>query len=786
MNPATKPSARDYHAMVYDSANNKVVLFGGYYGSYYDDTWVYDVAADTWIQMNPATKPSERSGPAMVYDSANNKIVLFGGYDGSNYDDTWVYEYPISLENTGHYNWRVPNVYTANALIKVTVTDIWGNTVSDTSDTSFTINPLPLISSQAKATIEITSPNGGEDWIEGACYPITWNAKGDLRSNPVSIYYSIDNGNSWIVDSWTQMNPAAKPSARDKHTMAYDSTNNKVVLFGGQDAGGNDDETWVYDVATDTWTQKNQATKPSARVHHAMAYDSANNKVVLFGGQGVGGDETWVYDVAANTWTQMNPPTKPSARSKHVMAYDSANNRVVLFGGYAGGNKDETWVYDTAADNWTQMNPLTKPSGRVYHQMAYDSENKKIVLFGGMYSSIYDNETWIYDLALDTWTQMNPAVKPLGREGHTMTYDSANNKIVLFGGYNGSAASLNDIWIYEVATNIWTQMNPTLKPSARYSSAMAYDSASNKIVLFGGADGSLDDETWVYETTISLENTGHYNWTVPNVNTANALIKVTVTDIYGNTVSDTSDASFAIDPPPPINGLITSPNAGTIWGQGENSIVWNIESSMDSIALDYTLDGQNWTDIKTNLPNTNSYTWDIPEGINSKNAQIRLGVPGDYHNMPTILSSIFTIDTESPIITHEPISNGTMNKALGFEASVTDNFGVSSVTLYHNDGSGFVPISMNEENGLYRASIIPTTEGTIEYYITVSDGANYASTDVYHVDIHSLDDQNPEETGSGDKNSVNLFLGLIVLCGLIYSIGIGLVVKTYFKKRKTK
>jgi formylmethanofuran dehydrogenase subunit C len=62
---------------------------------------------------------------------------------------------------------------------------------------------------------------------------------------------------------------------------------------------------------------------------------------------------------------------------------------------------------------------------------------------------------------------------------------------------------------------------------------------------------SLDNgETW---NTIEnyTENTGHYNWTVPDSETANALVKVTIIDISNNMVGDTSDASFAIDPPPP-------------------------------------------------------------------------------------------------------------------------------------------------------------------------------------------------------------------------------------------
>ena len=35
----------------------------------------------------------------------------------------------------------------------------------------------------------------------------------------------------------------------------------------------------------------------------------------------------------AQDWTQIKPSTSPSARSDHAMAYDSARQRTVLFGG---------------------------------------------------------------------------------------------------------------------------------------------------------------------------------------------------------------------------------------------------------------------------------------------------------------------------------------------------------------------------------------------------------------------------------------------------------------------
>jgi hypothetical protein len=58
-------------------------------------------------------------------------------------------------------------------------------------------------------------------------------------------------------------------------------------------------------------------------------------------------------------------------------------------------------------------------------------------------------------------------------------------------------------------------------------------------------------------------NAGFYNWTVPDIETSDALIAIEATDIYDNLVIDTSDASFAIDPPPPGAGDVPDGGGGT-------------------------------------------------------------------------------------------------------------------------------------------------------------------------------------------------------------------------------
>jgi hypothetical protein len=49
--------------------------------------------------------------------------------------------------------------------------------------------------------------------------------------------------------SWVEVHPATAPAARYGHALAYDSTRNEIVLFGGSDGWTPDLdlETWVYD-----------------------------------------------------------------------------------------------------------------------------------------------------------------------------------------------------------------------------------------------------------------------------------------------------------------------------------------------------------------------------------------------------------------------------------------------------------------------------------------------------------------------------------------------------------
>jgi hypothetical protein len=302
-------------------------------------------------------------------------------------------------------------------------------------------------------------------------------------------------------NNWTEKFPLEKPSSRFHHAMAYDSKHDRVILFGGFSNNSINDETWSYDYANNSWKNLNPISSPPPLIDHAMAYDSESDRVILFGGGQVpfASNETWAYDYQDNNWTNMNPIVKPSSRAEHAMVYDSLNDRVILFGGWnLGPCFKDTWAYDYNNNTWKNMTPPNPPSICLGHAMAYDSRYNVTILNGGDGTDYSYSYTWAYNYRTNVWKSMNAVYYPHARQYHKMAYDTQSDRVIMFGGK--SVASTNETWAYDYENDIWANMRPQSSPSERTDSAMAYQSKNDSIILFGGEQGFQSfQDTWVYQ-----------------------------------------------------------------------------------------------------------------------------------------------------------------------------------------------------------------------------------------------------------------------------------------------
>lgn len=295
------------------------------------------------------------------------------------------------------------------------------------------------------------------------------------------------------------------PPARGYHLMASLGANLGVVVLGGETAGPRLGghvllDLWAYR-GSEGWRELARG-KPHTSDGPAT-FDAESNRLIVLGARDVHYKlvaENWIYDPTRDSWLKKGPGNRPSlGNADYYMVYDSESDRGIMF--TANG---ETWAYDLDRDTWTQKSPKSPPAARNWSAMTYDRGQDRVVLFGGTSpgTEVENAETWSYDYNTDRWRNMEPAKSPPARHYTAMTYDPTSRRSILFGGATGpQEALLCDTWSYDLATNTWTQLSASTSPSARGWHAMAFDASTGKIVLFGGgADrGHFQNDTWLFD-----------------------------------------------------------------------------------------------------------------------------------------------------------------------------------------------------------------------------------------------------------------------------------------------
>jgi hypothetical protein len=79
-----------------------------------------------------------------------------------------------------------------------------------------------------------------------------------------------------------------------------------------------------------------------------------------------------------------------------------------------------------------------------------------------------------------------------------MVYDLARNRIVLFGGRQGTIM-FGDTWEFDGSN--WAQMDVRGPPN-KWASAIEYNSDKGRTILFGGQGADLYGDIWAWNGTI--------------------------------------------------------------------------------------------------------------------------------------------------------------------------------------------------------------------------------------------------------------------------------------------
>jgi hypothetical protein len=186
------------------------------------------VLIDTWSKNNSPVSITEPNGgenwqvnttETIGYEknfSSNVKIELYK-------ED--IFHLLIDSEDGGDsFTWNIPDTLSVGSDYKVKITSLQNPDVFDHSDSTFTLH---------EGSISITSPNGGEVWLIGLNYIITWDDEVE-GSVSIELYKSgsflsfidnLDNGNtrSWTIpdaiksdnDYTIKVTSVSKPTVSD-------------------------------------------------------------------------------------------------------------------------------------------------------------------------------------------------------------------------------------------------------------------------------------------------------------------------------------------------------------------------------------------------------------------------------------------------------------------------------------------------------------------------------------------------------------------------------------------
>jgi hypothetical protein len=298
---------------------------------------------------------------------------------------------------------------------------------------------------------------------------------------------------------------ADNPSPRTHARMAWDTTNQVGVLFGGRSlvdgatgVAHSADETWLWNGGR--WLQRFPQNRPPARSAHSMAFDPNHGKVYVFGGRVEAVDKdsepTFLNDLWAwkdDDWApaDADSATKPTPRHYSGLAYDPVSDRLVMYGGNKYGADGttidpnfETWEFD--GTQWTNVTGSAPPEV-AKPVLTWDPSQHKIVMLGVDVTAT-SGRMYTYDTATHTWTAVTPvtpAVLPTCINEGYLSYDTIKQRLVFFGGLCSSGTSANDeVWVWNGTT--WAKITTDVRTRG-IGQATAYDPLRGEIVTFGGS-----------------------------------------------------------------------------------------------------------------------------------------------------------------------------------------------------------------------------------------------------------------------------------------------------------
>ncbi|KAF7817973.1 acyl-CoA-binding domain-containing protein 4-like isoform X1 [Senna tora] len=274
---------------------------------------------------------------------------------------------------------------------------------------------------------------------------------------------------------WRQLGTTGEgPGPRDSHSAVI--VGHKMIVFGGTNGFKKVNDIHVLNLITKEWVRPEcKGNPPSPRESHTATL-LGNERLVIFGGSGEGDanylNDLHILDLGTMRWS--SPEVKgdlPVPRDSHTTL--AIGNKLFVYGGDCGDQYHGNLTVE--GSSW--------PGVRAGHAAVNigTKASTSVYIIGGVGDKRYYNDVWVFDICTCSWTQLEiRGQKPQGRFSHTAVV--ADMDIVIYGGCGENERPLDELLVLQLGAE---------HPNGRYNISMckvfgSYCNQENRAFPIGG------------------------------------------------------------------------------------------------------------------------------------------------------------------------------------------------------------------------------------------------------------------------------------------------------------
>mgnify|MGYP001156584588 CR=1 FL=1 len=293
-------------SVIYDPLGNRLILFGGRTASGITNAmYSLNLSNNSWSEIIPSggSVPTPRYTANAYYDINTNSMIIWSGQGnaGALYNDVWTFSLSASTWNR-----------------------IWPDSIQSGAPIRRygTASMFEPVSGKITTFAGFTSNGRFED---------TWTF--DVNSM-----------------SWVDRTTSQHPQKRCLHAGVYANDLGRFVIYAGQDDNGPRDDIWQCNLSNFLWSDITPSTRPPARFWNSMIYYAGGNILIYGGLSTTAMSDMWKFRIGTNSWEQIIPAgVSPGARWGHAGIYITAQDRMIIFGGEGDSLYRDTWQYNNVS-----------------------------------------------------------------------------------------------------------------------------------------------------------------------------------------------------------------------------------------------------------------------------------------------------------------------------------------------------------------------------------------------------------------------------------------------------